>query len=113
LDGKIVGVKRTSVGNSHSSDEDENNNARNHVGNGKEWVNQRTGEITGNDGPVKSDGDDSEAGNTTEDLVDNDIVWCNPAGEGEKAQELGNPAWEPVPDKAADKDVQEPPVSTN
>lgn len=43
--------------------------------------------------PVKGDGDKTKSSLVSEQLIDNDIVWCNPGCERKVGQSLENPAY--------------------
>lgn len=54
-----------------------------------------------------------EARTVSKYLIDNHVVWCNPADPRKVSKSLSNPTWEPVPGETACKDNQEILVSAN
>lgn len=83
------------------------------VGNGKGRGLQGREQETGDDGPVKGDGQETQAGVAAKDLVDDDVVGGDPAGEHEELEELGKDLGNPLPDKGAGGDDEEEAVAAN
>lgn len=54
-----------------------------------------------NHGPVKSQREETHASDHTENLVDGQVVWRNPANPGKVAKAREDETWEPVPDESA------------
>lgn len=110
---EVLGPESTSVLNTDGSEEEEDDDTSNHVCNSKEWVDEWGGQETGYDGPVKGDWNQTKTSNTTEELVDNRVLWSDPAGKGEITEELSDPSWEEVPDERSGEDVKKPSVTSD
>lgn len=110
---EVLGPEGSSVLDTQCGDENEDKDTGDHVGNGEEWVDKWRGQETSDDGPIEGDWDETKTSDTAKNLVDNWVLWSNPAGEGEVGQELSDPSWEEIPDERSGKDVQEPPVASN
>lgn len=74
---------------------------------------KRTTSETRNDTPIESDWKNPNVGLTTEDLVDDDIVWCSPDHEAEERKEWCNVRWEPSIAEVSTCYDKEEPVTTN
>lgn len=94
-------------------DHEEENDADERVGDGVPREHQgREGEA-GDLGPVEGDGDQTESAGVPEQLVDDDVVGCDPGGESKVRKRLEDPAREEVPAEGAAENDQEVPVTTD
>ncbi len=89
---------------SHDHEEEQANQG---VGSSKPRRNDWIADISNNDSPIKSEREQSETGNGTEELVDKHIVWSNPSNPAEEGETSKDPAREPVPDKGTKANIQE------
>jgi hypothetical protein len=96
---QVCRVEGTGVLDTDGRDQEEDDNTGNHVGDGKEWVDEWGGKVTGDNGPIEGDWDYTKTTESTEDLVDDDVLRSDPGSENEVAQELGNPSWEEIPNE--------------
>ena len=97
--------------NSNGNNDIEEYGAEDSVSNSVPWWNERRPNVTSNLSPVKSDWYERDTSPAPKQLVDDDILGSDESGESEDAESCEEPPWDPVPDKAAYKAIQEEPVS--
>lgn len=93
--------------NAHGNDNEEDDDASEHVGNGVERRDQRRAQEAAVYGPVERGGHEAISVRGTENLLDNDTVGRNPANPSKRRQALEDPAGEPEPDKGAGANNEE------
>lgn len=84
---------------SHGNEDEEDNDATEHVGNGVERRDQRRAQKAAVYRPVERGGHKAISVRWAKDLLDNDAVRRNPTNPGKRRQALEDPTGEPVPDK--------------
>lgn len=84
---------------SHGNEDEEDNDATEHVGNGVERRDQRRTQETAVYRPVERGGHEPISVSWTKYLLDNDTVRRNPANPSKRREALEDPAGEPEPDK--------------
>lgn len=70
---------------------------------GSKWTNADIGNLS----PIEGNETHSETTLVTEQLVDDDVLWSDPAHPGEVAERLEKITWEEVPTKTPEPDVCE------
>lgn len=111
-EGKVAVELGTSISKANDSEKHDENTGGN-VGNGKGRGLKRREQETRDDGPVERDGQETQSSVSTKDLVNNDVVGGDPAGEHEQLEELGNNLRDPLPAKGTSRDDEEEAVSAN
>lgn len=110
--GKIAVELGASISKTNDSEKHDEDAGRN-VGNGKGRGLERREQETRDDGPVERDGQETQSSVSTKDLVNNDVVRGDPAGEHEQLEELSNNLRNPLPAEGSSRDDEEEAVSTN
>lgn len=87
---------------SHGDEDEEDDDATEHVGDGVERRDQRRAQETAVYRPVERGGHEAISVSWTKDLLDNDTVGRNPANPSKRRQALEDPAGEPEPDKGTE-----------
>lgn len=88
--------------NTHGDDDEEDDDATKHVGDSVERRNQGRAQEAAVNRPVEGGGHQSVSVGGTKDLLDDDVVWGNPANPCKGGQAFEDPAGEPEPDECAE-----------
>ena len=102
----------TAPGKTDDADDDDDHTSTD-VGNGESGSLERGAEETRDGSPIERDGQNTETGLATENLVDGDVVGSNPANEGEDLEEDGEDLRNPLVEEGADSNDQEELITTN